>query len=682
MFSIRYTFQKGGPEYKCEYPEEKIKKYNIFIAKGPNDKGKSTMMQIIAYGLYGLEYEDISESLKEKIKRLTSETTDKFDFEYNIISHDNMVNLRSVQKNKDSELQVFVEDKIKSSTYLKDHFKIVYDIPEDPKKKLESSLTSIKDSFQEYKNLIADFKTEILRMMDQIEKIETKEDTRIKQIQFIINKEKDLVQLTSRKDKLSLELPELEKAYNVNMYNKLVIKHKSALKELEGLKKSLKEHETKGAGGGNKKYRESLSDFSESVSNVKFMLESTRLTRRLNNEDKEIFKSIKEGFDIIFIPLNYNNELTKKAFFFFQEKLDYFRSLPLYQNKPEEEEQVDLFKKIIEILNNFIDKNIEIPGTNGKNIAQFLSELEEQNRQLEEKLTGKRNLEEDIRDCKKLKEFIDKLISAKKNLPEKNDLQEGYDQLKRDLTTKKKEVDKLFSDIVQYSSKIENILPKERRSLEAYDESIFSIYPIKDSELNAINQRVDSINQSISEAESTIKNLDQTELETPSYSKDELKRLNSVAENIEMKIINGLNCIQKLIKKENNLEGCNEFYDSLFVYFANIIKLVYFEHKSWEVKKVDIIKERYEVKERTPIEFNSIGTGHLELNSLLARLKQTSLGKKKIILLDEMSTMDEKNLSILIEEIKNQVRSGEAIFAFLNRPDDKVDKVIFEPIEC
>ena len=70
----------------------------------------------------------------------------------------------------------------------------------------------------------------------------------------------------------------------------------------------------------------------------------------------------------------------------------------------------------------------------------------------------------------------------------------------------------------------------------------------------------------------------------------------------------------------------------------------------------------------------------MELNSLLARLKQPTLGRKKIILFDEMSTMDAQNLNKLIDEIKNQVRNGEAIFAFLNRPDDKTNEVLFDPI--
>ena len=90
-----------------------LKKYNIFIAKGPNDRGKSTMMQMIAYGLYGLEYEDISETLKEKMKRLTSEATDKCEFDYEITSHDEITNLKAILKDKNSQPQVFVNNKIR-----------------------------------------------------------------------------------------------------------------------------------------------------------------------------------------------------------------------------------------------------------------------------------------------------------------------------------------------------------------------------------------------------------------------------------------------------------------------------------------------------------------------------------------------------------------------------------------
>ena len=82
-----------------------------------------------------------------------------------------------------------------------------------------------------------------------------------------------------------------------------------------------------------------------------------------------------------------------------------------------------------------------------------------------------------------------------------------------------------------------------------------------------------------------------------------------------------------------------------------------------------------------PITFNDISTGFNALNSLLAKIKQKYGGRKKILLLDEIGIMDEKNINILLTEIKRQVRGGEVIFAALNLAERNLDHVVVEAID-
>jgi len=684
MFYIKYTFQKGGPEYSCEYPEEDLKKYNIFIAKGPNDKGKSTMMQMIAYGLYGLDYDDISDALKEKMKRLTSETTDKCEFDYEITSYDGITNLKSILKDKNSHPKVFVNNKIRGRDYIKENYKIIYDTPEDPSKKLESSLSNIKENFKYYKELIITFNGNIQKMIDLIDNINNRETNISDQESLIKRKKGDLQQLNTRKSNLEKVLPTYQKAYDVITHNNKV-KEKTILDgQINELKKTIKEQENKGAGGGNRAYQTKIVAYNTNLSEIKLLLTHTKMTRRLNADQKAEFDEIKERFGKIILPKHYDSQLVKKSYVFFDELNNRLTSLPLYQKKLEEEEKRDLFKRLIEILKSFIETKIEIPGTNGKNIAEFIDELETKYAELDKSLEEKKHLKEDVQDCENIIIKINAFIDAKRELPENIGIMEGYEGLKKELLTKEKRSNVLFNEISSYNDKILDIPLKERKSLEVYGDSIFGLYTDTKNELEKLQQRVNSINQTINDANDAISALKQSELKMPQYTKENLIELQTIASRILQKIISGSRCIESIYLKDNKSfetePGWEDFLNALSIYFAEIIKLVFFEGKSWEVTKIDIKKKLYEVKERKPIEFVDIGRGHTELNSLLARLKQPSMGKKKIILFDEMSTMDSRNLTLLIDEIKNQVRNGEAIFAFLNRPDDTIKEVIFEGI--
>ena len=129
-----------------------------------------------------------------------------------------------------------------------------------------------------------------------------------------------------------------------------------------------------------------------------------------------------------------------------------------------------------------------------------------------------------------------------------------------------------------------------------------------------------------------------------------------------------------------NYDQAKEFFDALSVYFAEILQVVYFEKKSWEVEKVDLVNRQYIIKNRKPIKFIQMGTGHTALNSILARIKQKFGGKKKIILVDEIGHMDKENIRILVEEIKSQIKSGETILALITIADSTVSETTWEPV--
>ena len=128
-------------------------------------------------------------------------------------------------------------------------------------------------------------------------------------------------------------------------------------------------------------------------------------------------------------------------------------------------------------------------------------------------------------------------------------------------------------------------------------------------------------------------------------------------------------------------EESNKFYNLLGEYFANIVKGVYFENKSWDVKSINLVKKCYIIEKRNPILFLDIGTGHTALNALMSKLKQNYGEKKKILLFDEIGDMDENNINRLIKEIREQINQGHVLFALLSQADNSKDQIVMESLD-
>ncbi len=102
MFKINYVLKRNKSEYSHVYPDnEKDQNHNIFIFKGGNGLGKSTIMEIIALGLYGHNLKTLSPEIRNKLNRFMDEYTEEFKFELNINSYDEHIKIKSKLDNKD-----------------------------------------------------------------------------------------------------------------------------------------------------------------------------------------------------------------------------------------------------------------------------------------------------------------------------------------------------------------------------------------------------------------------------------------------------------------------------------------------------------------------------------------------------------------------------------------------------
>ena len=124
---------------------------NLVYIEGPNSSGKSTLLNIIASGLYGLKKDNIAPELKQKLKSLFDESYQKLTFKFEIINRNGSLKLESIKDdpNKKSFVVKEYKDKNKPVPLPYDRFDreytLIYDIPENPTERLTQLTYSIKE---------------------------------------------------------------------------------------------------------------------------------------------------------------------------------------------------------------------------------------------------------------------------------------------------------------------------------------------------------------------------------------------------------------------------------------------------------------------------------------------------------------------------------------------------------
>ncbi len=81
---------------------------NLVRIEGPNSVGKSTLLHILAIGLYGLKNDSIPQSLKRKMLNLYDSDHQKLQFNINISNGDKSLQVISQKLNHDvPEIEVY-----------------------------------------------------------------------------------------------------------------------------------------------------------------------------------------------------------------------------------------------------------------------------------------------------------------------------------------------------------------------------------------------------------------------------------------------------------------------------------------------------------------------------------------------------------------------------------------------
>lgn len=642
-------------------------------------------MQMVALGLYGLDSDDIDSTLKDKMRRLISSDTDMCEFEFIIQSRDGNTRLESSLK--DHKISLSENGKVKPPTYVQDHFKILFDVPEEPTKKLISALRSIDYHLGQYELYVQRYRGCIKESLDKIDDYVDKENRLQEEAQALALKNTELGNLQKRLESVQEDYSKMEKAYVVGLHKRLFYDLTELDNQKGELNKRIKQLKEAGAGGGNRKYVERLKMFGEVLSTLKHSVNTSSSINDFQDEDdKKRNLSVAKEINDVFMPRKISDEKQKGWRTFYVDTLRTLESNPLQKKKMPEEEQIELLDRLIELLKDFVNMSTEIPGTNGKNVNEFLKELESSRGKSKSRISEKVSLNEAIKACKEIIANLDTFAEVTAQIPKEVAGEDDLDQADEDLKNAKRKYDNKLKEFTNLLGQYNAIPEREKVDLLSTKELSVHDYESKRKEKTDLDSKVRNCLITIESKRQLVNDLSKSKKPSGSLDKEKLKSAYAATDEIMRKIhlwkdyISSLDLEKMSFKKSPDLEAV-KFYGALGDYFADVLKVVYFENRGWNVRQIDFMNRRYIVEARSPISFIDIGTGHTALNALLARMKQDYGGKKKILLFDEIGIMDAGNMGRLLEEIGRQVKSNEVLFALLSQVDNELNRPELVPVK-
>jgi len=163
MIEYDYLLERNtGNEVKKMKPIPQnipLKIDNCTMIAGPNGKGKSTLLNIIAYGLYGKQNDNISDGIKTKMIGLCEGEHNKITFNFHIMTDDKngLFCIKDDDGHKVYEV-INGENKLLTCESFNRKYNLIYDIPEDPTNRLKGLIGQVEEKQKDIANKIQEIK--------------------------------------------------------------------------------------------------------------------------------------------------------------------------------------------------------------------------------------------------------------------------------------------------------------------------------------------------------------------------------------------------------------------------------------------------------------------------------------------------------------------------------------------
>jgi len=717
MLKIDYHFSRNqGNKIEKFSPPDEIKEIpsTIAILEAPNASGKSTLLNILAIGLNGHRIDpkkcNISDSIRERIKDLLDSPNHELTFDFSIKNGND--SLEIVSGKKDPSIKDIITYEISggkktnlTDVNFPDKYFFIYDIPENPLKRLPYLIQQIKSQQASLGYQVGDLTGQVHTLLQEIREAKNPE-----KIEALKEKIRGLNEENSR---INTEISgteyikaELAKYQAHKFYRHYVNSLERLGDQLIGLESKIKNY------GKNKKSKNS-----QYSNQLKIVVQSVDIIR-------ENHKKLSDYFPAIFSE-NRSPEiktaLKNWAFFkpdqiletlFLNENYprltEYFiKEIQLLNQDPKLKKAAEarkFYSELLRILRNYEKSDFLFPGQN-KSLAQIIADLENECKNYSHLATVMDNFSQSLellREMSKVFQQLPPILQKTLSLKGKVKIideaeQDTLEDLENLFTKREKEYNVTIAAITKYKDVIGDEFALDQLSYEDLGEIVSDFqkthpdlskyFSLTEDQITrelmkisgAIHEMRDHIvrnNKIVEKETSELKRLESRPEHKYQEKYQVLEEIHEHCQNLERIIRQSLKNHLENLGNRVQAKNSNEqmVYDLVFRYLSKRIPVIPYNDEMITTQKIDLINKTIidESGKRT-INFSDISTGQGISIYLRSLLKLPKEDKRKIIaFFDEIATMDSKTLGYLIDDLIQLDKNNRLLCAILVQKSDKL----------
>ncbi len=680
---------------------------NVVVIEGPNSSGKSTLLNIIALGLFGTKSSRINPILKSKMNSLLDPNHQKIRFSFQITSDHKKLILKS-EKTDINVNEFVVKESIDGKKFhplsfesFQRKYNLIYDIPNNPTERLPELLKELKDEQLQFGNAFKNFGFYLRRIITEINS--SRNPKRLEELK------KKLAEVRKKKEKIVKELPELEafldqlekNAYYEYYYfysnqgEWLTKKTDKLKKEIEKMNKDGKKINLR-LSRKRTKLAQLRTEFIEDYKKVTPLTQSAlpknersrfKIWKDVNPycaESNELNTVKIEATHLQDVFSKEIDDLKKDRSFINARSMEkLFQALKEFEDSmfmiPELEvtigELVEILKKEVDassilikrydVINEIIDVL--------KNLKITVEELQRTQKELEQESVASEDFCEeaiDVLDEKKrqLKEMEDDLLSLATRCNEycQRCISKGINQEKLENLPYKEIVKEISRNgkINQYLSLSEKQVLEKIENLQG--------------EIIDKRGQLSGLEIVITQHGNDVENLENQKPHKFEKYIDILNDLLRKTEAVSQKILsqhntNLKNLINKKVKEDHKLKKHElKYYDEVSKYLAH--RIGYFRHidKVYRAKVVNLISGKILTDSEEIIYIADMGTGQSQSAYILSLLNVKNDNRKIIALFDEIAMMDDESLKPIYSKMRELYKSNKLLLGILVQKSNKL----------
>ncbi len=675
---------------------------NVVCIEGPNASGKSTLLNIIALGLFGTRSARINPILQNKMRSLLDLDHQKLKFSFEIMSKDNSLCLKA-DKNDLNGTEIMVQESIDGKDYkplsfdnFEKQFNLIYDIPNNPTERLSELLKELREEQLQYGNRFKDFGFFLRSIITQI--TSSRDPKRLEEIKL------KLEDALSRKTKVDEELPVLQNFlealetsaylqyyfYYANECERLSSERIAVKKKLDQFKKSGRKISTK-LTSNKAKLSKLQNAFTETYTEVTPLIESSlpkkektrfKIWREINSYCPESDELSKALIEAVYFEDVFSCEITE------MEKDNSFKN-------------AHILERILGSLKEFEDSALMIPRLK-VTFSEFIQILKDESNKSSFLLQKYKTLNYVVELLTEIKKTIGELQQKMKEVREEAvEKEEFSEKAVESFYGNKRQLEKIDEAIEIASAKRREYLQRcisknidERKLVQSSYMDLLREFPIDEkvneyislSEkqvLNEICRRQQELIDKRSEQKALAPFISMYEREKQRLEKQQPHRYEAYHEQL-VELLKKIEAVsQKLLNEYNNdlkdlinnkikesdikiRESKDRFYKEVSRYLAHRIGSFRHIDKTYKAKIVDPISCVIIADDETIIHFADMGTGQSISAYLLSLLNVPASDKRMIIaLFDEIAMMDDNSLGPIFFRMKQLYDENRLLFGIL-----------------